>query len=56
MSGPPFAVGEEEVMALFDGAFTIERFDSTDILDDEPRFRQRGLDWLHERAYRLVRR
>lgn len=55
MSGPPFSVTDPEVRGLFGEQFEIEPFDSTDILEDEPRFRQRGLSHLIERAYRLTR-
>jgi len=56
MPGPPFAVSDPEVRGLFGEGFEIEAFDSTDILPDEPRFRQRGLSYLIERAYRLTRK
>lgn len=56
MGGPPFAVLEEEVAALYDDHFSIERLQAIDALADEPGFRQRGLSWLTEKVYRLTPR
>ena len=53
MSGPPFSVGEEEVYALFEARNEIDLLMSRDILDDEPRFRERGLERMTETAYLL---
>lgn len=55
MEGPPFAVLEAEVRALYEPAFRVEPLARYDILADEARFRERGLTSLHERTYRLVR-
>ena len=55
MNGPPFAVLEAEVRALYEPEFLVEPLASYDILDDEPRFRQAGLSALSERVYRLAR-
>lgn len=56
MDGPPFAVSNAEVEALFAAAFTLESLATQDILADNPRFQARGLTRLQERVYRLVRR
>lgn len=53
-SGPPFAVTESEVRALYAG-FRIEKLDERDCLDEEPRFRERGLDRMTEVTYHLHR-
>ncbi len=53
MQGPPFAVLEDEVVALYQDRFHIERLLTLDVLADEPGFRQRGLTWLVEKVYRL---
>jgi len=53
MDGPPFAVSEREVEALYKDAFTIEHACSEDILDANPRFREQGLSSLIERVYVL---
>lgn len=54
--GPPFAVHEPEVRALYEPGFTVSELGVHDVIDEEPRFRQRGLTALHERVYRMVRR
>jgi len=56
MAGPPFAVGEAEVRALFEPAHAAEVLDVRDALAEESRWRERGLTWLLEKAYRLTRR
>lgn len=56
MSGPPFAVADEEVRALFASGFALERLASFDVLAERPRWRQRGLEWLDEHVFRLQRR
>ncbi len=55
MNGPPFSVSEEEVHELYMDNFTIEKLVVKNILDDEPRFKQRGLTALTETAYKLTR-
>lgn len=52
MQGPPFSVGEREVHSLFAGA-RIERLGIQDVLDDNPRFREKGLTSLLECVYRI---
>lgn len=56
MAGPPFSVGPNAVQALYGAHFAIELLASADILDAEPRFRQRGLRRLHEHVFHLRRR
>lgn len=56
MNGPPYAVLADEVARLFDADFDLETLERADVLDDEPKFRARGLSALHERAWRLTRR
>lgn len=55
MDGPPFAVGETEVRALYAPGWQLETLDVQDVLDESPRFRERGLTRLEERVYRLSR-
>jgi len=50
MSGPPHSVPESEVRMLFDGC-TIEKLHEVDCLEDEPRFKERGLQWMKEIVY-----
>lgn len=56
MSGPPFAVDEDEVRRLFEKRCTVTRLLDKDILTDNPRFRERGLSALAEKIYRLAPR
>ena len=55
MNGPPFSVTEQEVHELYQDYFTIEKLAVKNILDDEPRFKERGLTALTETAYKLTR-
>jgi thiopurine S-methyltransferase len=54
--GPPFSVSEREVRALYSEQFEVELLERNSILEQEPRFRERGITALHESAYRLQRR
>jgi len=56
MNGPPFAVGEKEVRALYEPTHTVELLAIRDALSEESRWRERGLTWLLEKVYRLARR
>ena len=53
MNGPPFAVHEAEVWALYADALAVSLLFVTDVLDDSPGFRQRGLTKLEEKVYVL---
>lgn len=55
-SGPPFAVYDDEVRARFDAGFEVTRLATHEVLDEEPRFRERGLTAMRERVYRMTRR
>lgn len=54
MDGPPFAVSDDEVRALYVNKYRVDRLQSDDVLADNARFRERGLDRLTEAVYRLV--
>jgi len=56
MSGPPFAVLEDEVRAHFDPGFEVELLERQDVIAGNPRFIERGLDSFHEAVFRLTRR
>lgn len=56
MQGPPFAVPEDEVDEHFEGRWRIERLETRDILDKEPKFAARGLTRLETSVYRLTAR
>ncbi|HEX2495046.1 MAG TPA: thiopurine S-methyltransferase [Steroidobacter sp.] len=53
MSGPPFSVSEDEIRNLYSDRYTIEQLASIDVLDQNARFKQRGLTELSEQVYRL---
>lgn len=55
MNGPPFAVSDTEVRALYDQAFTVEHLAARDVLAESAQLRARGLTALTEQAYRLRR-
>jgi len=54
MQGPPFSVQEPEVRALYGGSCTIELVHDADILEQESRFRERGMSALQEKVYLLT--
>ena len=53
MSGPPFSVRREEVGRLFESNYTIEQLFQFDALEDNEKFREKGLTELTEHAYHL---
>lgn len=54
MDGPPFSVHEGDVREYYARRFTIEVLSDTNILAKEPRFAERGLSSLHEKAYLMT--
>lgn len=56
LAGPPFAVGEAEVRALYEATHEVELLYTRDALAEGSRWRDRGLTWLQEKVYRLARR
>jgi thiopurine S-methyltransferase len=55
MSGPPFSVPREEICRLFDAAFAIEHLHQFDVLEDNLKFREKGLTALSEHTFLLRR-
>jgi thiopurine S-methyltransferase len=53
MEGPPFAVADAEVRERLGGTWQIEQLQRLDVLEDNWRFRERGLQRLDETVYRL---
>jgi thiopurine S-methyltransferase len=53
MDGPPFAVPDSEAQRLFTEAWKIEVLESADVLSENLKFVQRGLQRLDEWVYRL---
>lgn len=54
--GPPFSVEEDEVRALYEPRWHVERLERRDVLAEEPRFVAEGLSALTSVVYRLQRR
>lgn len=55
MQGPPFAVPRDEVYRYYSDAFSINLLESSDIIDERPRWRDAGLSALSESVFRLDR-
>jgi len=55
MSGPPFSVSNNEVEYLYKPHFLVENVYQKDILNEQPRFKQQGLDMMIERVYKISR-
>jgi len=53
VSGPPFAVSTNEVEALYAGEYLIQLLEEADIIEEEPRFKAKGLTSFYQRAYKL---
>ena len=51
--GPPFAVPTQEVEALYGGTYPIQLIEEADIIEQEPRFKAKGLTSFYQRAYKL---
>jgi len=51
--GPPFAVSTHEVESLYGGIYPIQLLEEADIIEEEPRFKAKGLTSFYQRAYRL---
>ncbi|MBY6187129.1 thiopurine S-methyltransferase [Marinobacter hydrocarbonoclasticus] len=56
MAGPPFAVAEGQVREYLEAHFDVTQLASHDVLADNPRFVAKGVPWLKEQVYHLVRR
>ena len=55
MNGPPFSVDEQELRALYQGLYEIRELEKNDILEQEPRFKEKGLAQLVEKTYLAAR-
>jgi len=55
MSGPPFSISDDEVQRLYSGEFVIDKLYENDVIVEQPRFKERGLDYMIERVYKLTR-
>jgi len=54
MEGPPFSVTKAEVQRLYEHRYTVTQLISKDVLNEIPRFRDKGLSSLREVAYHLT--
>ncbi|MCA6064638.1 thiopurine S-methyltransferase [Thalassolituus marinus] len=50
-SGPPFAVSDAEVEQHYATAKQVQRLEERELIDQEPRFREQGLDSFIQRVY-----
>lgn len=53
MNGPPFAVSTGEIMRHYGQAFQVDTILQTEIVDESPRWRAKGLSSLLESVYQL---
>ena len=53
MAGPPFAVSDEEVRELYADRSSLVRLAAEDVLADNPRFREKGLERMVESVWRM---
>lgn len=56
MTGPPFAVAEEEMRQYYSARYSIELLQREDIIDERERWRKVGLTALIESVFRLLPR
>jgi thiopurine S-methyltransferase len=56
MSGPPFAVADEEVQRLLGDVWQMQVLEEQDVLGDSWKFLQAGVTRLEERVYRVCSR
>ena len=54
MSGPPFSVSEGEVHRYYESAYSIDRLETNDVLDERPRWRDQGLTALTESVFKMT--
>ena len=53
MDGPPFSVSENEVESLYQTNYQVKQLTAQDVLGDNEKFRNRGLDYMNECTYLL---
>jgi thiopurine S-methyltransferase len=51
--GPPFAVSTENIEALYGNSYSIQLLEEADIIEEEPRFKAKGIKAFYQRAYTL---
>ena len=55
MQGPPFSVPGEEIIQRYRDAFSIHTLETSNIIDERPRWRKVGLSALQESVFSLTR-
>ncbi|MCE9507996.1 MAG: thiopurine S-methyltransferase [Alphaproteobacteria bacterium] len=55
MEGPPFSVSAEEVKSLYGAQVEIRLLERSGVLAENPRFKERGLNHLHENVFLIKR-
>jgi thiopurine S-methyltransferase len=55
MQGPPFSVPNEEIIQRYRDAFSIHALETSNIIDERPRWRKVGLSALQESVFSLTR-
>jgi len=55
MQGPPFSVPVEEIIQRYRDTFSIHRLETSNIIDERPRWRKVGLSALQESVFSLTR-
>ena len=53
MDGPPFSVSEDEVRALYQAKYQVKQLTAQDVLGDNEKFREKGLNYMNECIYQL---
>ena len=54
MDGPPFSVTEDEVKALYQANYQVSQLSAQNVLGDNEKFREKGLNYLNECIYKLT--
>ena len=54
MDGPPFALSDQEVREHYQQSHGIDSMEERELIDQEPRFRERGLESFTQRCYWLT--
>ena len=55
MSGPPFSVPTDEILQRYSNAFSVQMLETSNIIDERPRWRKVGLSALQESVFSLTR-
>ena len=54
MQGPPFSVDKDEVLSVYGDGYQITHCETQDILDQETRFREKGVTRMEEHVFTLM--